>query len=228
MVSAFNSLMRLHKSLTEQVRETPRGAEAEKDLVDLLNLTEEIKTYLFSYKWLSKGPAKDRMRVYLESGLDYDVLCEQCNLSYEQAKNAVKWANKQFKKKIGENTLSLIKQGYLGEARAAFYMASGQMKVEKFVSADCYDKLPKAKFDIFSLADCEIELRILNLISKSTLQQYLSEMDEDKMAYLIYLLEGSSKKSDLFRPYLIGVMNNKISVDKLLGMENEIRSQIVN
>lgn len=228
MDNIFKSLSKQYSSTVtslHKLKERDKGGEKELLLLDKKELLEELLDYMKSYKWLYKNNSKSKVQTYIESGFDYEVLCEKCSISYSNAVSSIKWASSQFKKKIGENTLKLIRAELIDEARTTFYVKSGKMSRDSLIIKDGLEILPKAKFDIFSLADCEKELKILRLISKTMLSQYEKIMDKDKMAYLLWLLEGDSKKCDLFRPYLVLLLNNELSAGELIEMEPEIKAQ---
>ncbi|MBR3792010.1 MAG: hypothetical protein IKK18_04840 [Clostridia bacterium] len=225
MINNFKSLSKTYASTLQELEYVEQGSDRENTLLLAKQLLEEIIDYLKSYKWLYKQSSKEKIKVWIESGYDYDVLCEQFNISYEGARWSVSWANSQFKKKIGENTIKLIKEGLIEEARAAFYVGTGKLSVDMFVGSDCLDSLPDAKYNIYSLAECENELKILCLFSKARLQKYLEVMDEEKMAYVLWLLTGKSKKSDVFRPYLISMLSDELEAEELIYMEEDIKRQ---
>ena len=124
MINNFKSLSKTYASTLQELEYVEQGSDRENTLLLAKQLLEEIIDYLKSYKWLYKQSSKEKIKVWIESGYDYDVLCEQFNISYEGARWSVSWANSQFKKKIGENTIKLIKEGLIEEARAAFYVGT--------------------------------------------------------------------------------------------------------
>lgn len=225
MKNYLRSLLNTYTITLQKLEIVETGSDRENTLLLAKDLLEEIIEYLKSYKWLQKKNSKEKIRVWIESGYDYNFLAEKFNISYDAAKMTVKWANGQFKKKIGENTLKLIREGLIDEARAAFYMGSGQLKAGAFVCSDCLENLPEPRYNIYSLEECENELRILSFYSKARLEKYLEVIDEDKMAYVLWLLVGKSKKSDVFRPYIISLLNDDISPDDLIYIEDDIKRQ---
>lgn len=225
MINNFKSLSKTYASTLQELEIVEQGSDRENTLLLAKELLEEIIEYLKSYKWLYKKNSKEKIQVWIESGYDYNLLAERFGISYDAAKMAVKWANGQFKKKIGENTLKLIREGLIDEARAAFYMGSGQLKAGAFVCSDCLENLPEPHYNIYPLAECENELKILSIYSKARLEKYLEIMDEDKMAYVLWLLMGKSKKSDVFRPYIISLLNDDLSPDELIYIEDDIKKQ---
>lgn len=223
MANVFKRLWKLHNSTANHLAACLPGSEEEMLYKEDLALIEEIDQYLYSFAWLRKQQTKDKMRVYLDGCFDYTLLCEQFGISYENAKNSVHWGAMQFESKIGWHTLKLIEQGYIEEARAAFYIGSGQLKIEQLVTDQCASKLPEPQYDIFRLADCEQELKVLRLVSKATLSEYMESIDNKKMAYLMYLLKGSTKKGAMLRPYLIALLTGGLHEQELIAMESEIR-----
>ena len=223
MANVFKRLWKLHNSTANHLAACLPGSEEEMLYQEDLALIEEIDQYLYSFAWLRKQQTKDKMRVYLDGCFDYTLLCEQFGISYENAKNSVHWGAMQFESKIGWHTLKLIEQGYNEEARAAFYIGSGQLKIEQLVTDQCASKLPEPQYDIFRLADCEQELKVLRLVSKATLSEYMESIDNKKMAYLMYLLKGSTKKGAMLRPYLIALLTGGLHEQELIAMESEIR-----
>lgn len=223
MANVFKRLWKLHNSTANHLAACLPGSEEEMLYQEDLALIEEIDQYLYSFAWLRKQKTKDKIQVYLGGCFDYNLLCEQFGISYENAKNSVHWAATQFEGKIGWHTLKLIEQGYIEEARAAFYIGTGQLKIEQLVTDQCASKLPEPQYDIFRLADCEQELKVLRLVSKATLSEYMESIDNKKMAYLMYLLKGSTKKGAMLRPYLIALLTGGLHEQELIAMESEIR-----
>lgn len=223
MANIFKRLWKLHNSTANHLAACSSGSEEEMSYQEDLSLLEEIDEYLYSFVWLKKQQTKEKMRVYLDGCFDYNLLCEQFGISYENAKNSVHWCATQFESKIGWHTLKLIEQGYIEEARAAFYVGTGQLKIEELVTEQCASELPEPQYDIFRLADCEQELKVLRLVSRVTLSEYMSSIDEKKMAYLMYLLKGSTKKGAMYRPYLIALLTGSLHEQDLIAMESEIR-----
>lgn len=223
MANVFKRLWKLHNTTVNHLAESSSSSEEEMLYREDLRLLEEIDEYLRSFTWLRKQQTKEKMQVYLDGCFDYNLLCEQFGISYENAKNSVHWAATQFESKIGWHTLKLIEQGYIEEARAAFYIGTGQLKVEQLIAEECAGRLPEPQYDIFRLADCEQELKALRLVSRATLSEYMSSIDEKKMAYLMYLLKGSTKKGAMYRPYLIALLTGSLHEQDLIAMESEIR-----
>ena len=82
MRSVFKSLLSGRKALQAKIdkfnektdRETREDANAG------LALYNELIDYMYSYDWLKKDSSKEKMKVYIESGFDYEVLMGKFNL----------------------------------------------------------------------------------------------------------------------------------------------------
>lgn len=229
MRSVFKSLLSGRKALQAKIdkfnektdRETREDANAG------LALYNELIDYMHTYEWLKKDSSKEKMKVYIESGFDYEVLMGKFNLSYDNAKTTVKWATKQFRQKIGENTVSLLQQGFPYEARASYETHTGKLKMENLIMSDLVDALPDEEYFPYSLEECKYELRVLYQYSKKKMESVIGKADLKKLAYIRHLIEGSSKRAELFRPYMFDVLEGLTSIDEIIEWEEDIKNQDV-
>lgn len=226
MLTIFKQIAKLYKTITYEQEKVNEDSDKGKELQVTKELLEEVMVYVDSFEWLKKDKSKEKVQFFLESSEDYDLLCKQYGISKDTAYNTIRWASKQLRDKIGKNTVSLIRDGYIEEARAAFYQGTGRLGVEKFVVSDLLDYLPESKYTTFYLEECKTELTILRNFSLSILKNYIKAMDDKKMAYILFLLEGKSKKSDLYRPYLIQLLEGKIKVDDFIEISEEIEEDL--
>lgn len=226
MLTIFKQIAKLHKTIVYEQEKVNEESDKGKELQITKELLEELMEYVDSFEWLKKDKSKEKVQFFLESGEDYDLLCKQYNISRDTAYNTIRWASKQLRDKIGENTVSLIRDGYVEEARAAFYQGTGRLGIEKFVVSDLIEHLPEPKYTTFYLEECKTELTILRNFSLSILKNYIKAVDDKKMAYILFLIEGKSKKSDLYRPYLIQLLEGKIKVDDLIEISEEIEEDL--
>lgn len=189
-------------------------------------LLEEIVKYVNSMEWLKREKTKEKILFYIKSGYDYEALCKEFNITYEAAKNAVKWASKQLKAKIGRNTVQLTRFGYIEEARVAFYVGIGKISRENLFVSDLNGILPEGKYSaIYNLQDCVAELALLRRMSLAYLKKYADKVDIKKMAYLLSLIEGESRKATWLRPYIINMIQGYTTLEDLLGMEEKIKKE---
>lgn len=217
MESIFKALSKEYNS----VKDNPDVAVAEKR-----ELLEEIVKYVNSMTWLSRKATKEKISFYIKSGYDYDALCKEFDITYEAAKNAVKWASKQLKSKIGRNTVQLIRFGYIEEARVAFYVGIGKISRDNLFISDLNGILPESKYSaIYDLQDCVAELALLRKMSRAYLKKYADKVDSKKMSYLLSLIEGDSRKAMWLRPYIINAIQGYTTLEDLLGMEEKIKKE---
>lgn len=226
-MNVFNELTSLYSKTVKDLESVEKDSDAEAYLVEKQELLEEIIQYRDSYDWLYKNTSKDRMRVYLENGCDYNAVCENFDIDYDNATSAVNWGTSQFEKKIGKHTIEYIKKGYIDEARAAFYTGAGKLSLRKIITQEFQKYLPEPKYTSFSLQDCKTELKILKHVSTYYLLDLVRHMNKEKMAYLLYLIEGSSKKADIYKLQILCFMQDmNFSVDELIELESEMQKDL--
>lgn len=217
MESIFKALSKEYNS----VKDVQDVALADKH--DLLN---ELVEYVNSMDWLTRVKTKKKISFFIKSGYDYEALCKEFDISYESAKNAVKWASKQLRRKIGKDTLKLIRNDFIEEARVAFYVGSGKISRANLFLADMVDSLPESKYSAaYDLQDCLSELVYLRKISLSYIDNHAEKVNLNKLAYLLSLIEGSSKKAVWLRPYIVSMLQGNMKIEDLLVMEEKIKEE---
>ena len=195
-------------------------------LADKYDLLNELVEYVNSMDWLTRVKTKKKISFFIKSGYDYEALCKEFDISYESAKNAVKWASKQLRRKIGKDTLKLIRNDFIEEARVAFYVGSGKISRENLFLADMVDSLPESKYSAaYDLQDCLSELVYLRKISLSYIDNHAEKVNLNKLAYLLSLIEGSSKKAVWLRPYIVSMLQGNMKIEDLLVMEEKIKEE---
>ncbi|MBR1985135.1 MAG: hypothetical protein IKA31_05270 [Clostridia bacterium] len=222
MESVFKSLRKMAIETEKTLEKCPCGSQTEIMFKDKKYLIESIETYLKSYEWLKQKNIKEKIQFYIDNGYDYDLFCEHFGIPYVAAKNTVYYASKQFKEKIGANTIALLKLDKIQEAKASFKVASGNIKVKEYLFEEFAQYLPQKKFGVYKLKDCKEELEILRVMSKVMADYHADIMDVNKMAFLVNLIEGKSRKADMLRPYLIGLMSYKYTADEVIEAEKNI------
>lgn len=221
--NVVKELMREKAKTEDLIKKTPENEDDYEFYKDKLSVIEEILEYVNSYEWVKQKKIKDKMRFFIESGFDYDLYCKTYNVDYQSARSSAKYAYSLLTKKIGENTVSLIKKDYIDEARAAFYVGTGVIDKERYIVKSMAEVLPEEKFTAgIGLDECKKELIMISNMSQFRLSRYKQVMDRDKMAYIMHLLVGSSKRADLFRPYIMAYLNNRMTYEELLEAEEDI------
>ena len=128
-MNVFNELAKLQQRVNAELKNAREGSDEEASLYERAELLDKIVAYRDSYSWLYKNTSKERIKVYIESGYDYQALCDAFNIDYENASATVVWASKQFRKRIGEKTLQYIREGYINEAEGLFLVSMGKAQV---------------------------------------------------------------------------------------------------
>ncbi len=225
-INVIKDLIREKNIAENKLNVTPEQTEDYEFLSDKVDLLEEIIEYVKDFKWVKHIDTREKIKFLVESDFDFELYMDRFDVDYNSAKNLAKYCYKLLNQKIGENTLKLIKEGYLTEARGAFYVGVGRVKKEDYIIQSLIDILPESKFTAaLDLEECRNELTVLSNMSIWRLNYYDEKIDKDKMAYVLHLLEGKSKKADLFRPYIISFLQNNLTFEELLEIEEEIRQE---
>ncbi len=205
------------------------GKEREDFLIDKSNLIFEIFQYINSFSWLKRAGTIEKIKFFIDSGYDYPLLCKEFGISDSTARNCVSWSYKKLRDRIGENTVSLIQQDRIEDARLSFDMAIGKIQPKDLLVSDFIKVIPKEKFHAgISLEDCRTELKIMQYYSAYRLEDLYKRSDGEKMEYILHLLVGTSKKADLFRKYLVDMLKGNMSVDELISLEDDILKGKIN
>lgn len=225
-INVIKDLIREKNNAEKKLSITPEQTEEYDNLCDKVDLLKEIIEYIKGFTWVKHVDTREKIKFLVESDFDFELYMDRFEVDYTSAKNLAKYCYKLLYQRIGENTLKLIKDGYLAEARSAFYVGIGKVKKEDYVIQSLIDILPDSKFTAaLDLEECRNELTVLSNMSVWRLKYYDENIDKDKMAYVLHLLEGKSKKADLFRPYLIAFLQNKLTYEDLLEIEEEIKQE---
>lgn len=219
------------KSLLKQAKEGKlndkdvNNIECYEDSVELfedrMSLMNEINEYINGFSWITQNETKEKIKFFLKSGFNYKLLCEKYHTTYGAARVSINYCSSQLLKKIGTKTLALIRNNYIEEARSAFYMNSGKIKLENLLQTDVVKELPEAKFDIVDMSDCKTELTFLCVMSKKRLRDCLQGVNKKRLGHLLYILEGDGDTANSLRPYLISMLQGYISVDDFISICNE-------
>ena len=62
-------------------------------------------------------------------------------------------------------------------------------------------------------------------MSQAYLKKYADKVDGKKMAYLLSLIEGDSRRAMWLRPYIINMIQGYTTLEDLLGMEEKIKKE---
>ena len=142
----------------------------DKDRIELVrqkkDLLDDVVKYVNSYEWLKHSETIERLKFFLRSKYSYKEYCKQYDVSYESAKVSISYANQKLLDKIGSNTLDLITEGRIEEARATFYFRTGQLKLRNYVLDSALAEVPDAEYMTINIDECEKELLFLRYYSQ--------------------------------------------------------------
>ena len=147
----------------------------------------EIQGYIYHGDW-TRESSREKYIALVRSKWDYKLIAERYQTTRESLDVFASRQDKRLQRIIG-GALDLIEIGYIEEGLARFYADSGTMSKQEFTYS-MRDLLPKAeKKDSFTVSDCPDEVEVLRSICRSNVQEWLSDADFDKLAYLMFLLE---------------------------------------
>lgn len=169
-----------------------------------LVLLGEIVEYVNDCEWL-RIDAAARYKYHLENGrtalikkeleeMGITAHDENYEEMYEKREKTIKVviseANKRLKSKLGNETLRLIREGQIADAKASFYLASGRAKLTDYIDEMVLDGLPSADSKVkyrYSMMDCMTQIDYLHSHSKFKLEQDKQKVieDEEKMAWVL-------------------------------------------
>lgn len=184
-------------------------------------LIQEIGGYTKSFSWLTHKRTKERARVFTKSRYNYKIMCKELGISYDVAKSSISYINGELKKSIGENTLELILEGKVEDARLIFNFRSGKTKINDYIIDSALVALSDAKFSAISLSDCLVELRYLQVFSRALQKRWLEQIDKEKIGYIRYILETDNTKFIEEKKAIIKVIEGRKEVDDFKKEQEE-------
>ncbi len=226
LVGAYKTLSKEKAKVEQELGGAITDEDKIKFLQDKLELIDEVIEYVKSFCWLKRKTTIEKVKFFIECGYDYELLCREFDITDTMARNTISWSYRKLREHIGENTISLIKQDRIADAWASFYMATGKVTVNDFLMEDLIKILPREKFyGGISLAECYSELLFMQSFSSYRLERLYKHSDDKRLAYLLHLLSGSSKKADLYRKYMIAVLQGRMTVEEIIKAEEDIRHE---
>lgn len=213
------------KEQSEIEKEIKNHQPVDKDRIELVrqkkDLLDDVVKYVNSYEWLKHFETIERLKFFLKNKYSYNEYCKQYDVSYESAKVSISYANQKLLDKIGSNTLDLITEGRIEEARATFYFRTGQLKLRNYVLDSALAEVPDADYMTININDCEKELLFLRYYSQALLEARSEDLDKDKLAYLRYIIEGDNPKLSEMRLKILDTISGKLKVKDFIEQVQE-------
>ena len=184
-------------------------------------LLQDILNYVNSFCWLKHKETIERIKFFLKNKYSYSEFCNYFGVTYEAAKVCISYANQKCVEKIGKNTIDLILEGKIDEARATFYFRTGQLKLRNYVLDSALAEVPDAEYMTINIDECEKELLFLRYYSQALLEARSEDLDKDKLAYLRYIIEGDNPKLSEMRLKILDTINGKMKVRDFIEQVQE-------
>lgn len=226
-----------YKDLARVIKSEPHNKMAKKKIENTkktLDLLYEITEFINGCTWL-RSDAATRYKHYLQYGKrslihleleSSNITPKSDNFDFLYA-NKVKTikvilseANKRLRTKIGTETINLIKDGQISEAKACFYLASGKARLSDYLDDVVLEGLPRPNREIkyrYTITDCLDQIDYLYNHSKYKVERDKSEVLEqnEKMSWVLNeIKEGNTKILGLIMgkvdyQYIIDEIKNK-------------------
>lgn len=173
-----------------------KESEEYKLLSKKLRALDEILDYVNKYKWVKNKNIIEKLKLCRGCGFDYNLIKEELNLSDSALKSFMFRVNKALNEKIGENTIGLIlsDSAKWSEGVMQFRILSGTYSLADVLFKECYNDLPEKKFTTFSLKECIPEIEYIYTYSDIGRKRSREVLDNDKLAFLRFILESETEK----------------------------------
>ncbi len=223
----FKKLEDAYKAIVIELKKEEKKKEfKDSNRINLLqkqrDLIQEILDYINTFKWLKHEETIERIKFFLKSKYSYQEFCNHFKITYEAAKVCISYANQKAIEKVGRNTIDLILEGRVEEARATFYFRTGQLKLRNYVIDSALSEIPNPQHMTVDIEDCKKELSFLRLYSQALIDSRVELLDKEKLAYIRYILEGDNPKLSEQRLLLMKLLSCQIKVEDFINEVKEI------
>ncbi len=175
-----------------------------------------IKEYIEKGEWCRDEKAFQRVMMAVKYG--YEYAAAQTGTTVNSTKVAVTQMSKKLYRIIGDNTLQLIKDGKVDMALLQFQAGLGYFKYGNIACSNIKSKLPAPEFHAeYDLLDCVEELNFLKTYSSFEFERQLANLNKDKLAHCLSLLENSSSVATTERWFFVKAILEGWSMDELLN-----------
>lgn len=187
-------------SLTQRLRELEEDDSTQQTEYVLLNkklrALNEILEYVNSYKWVCHKNIIEKLKFCRGCGFDYDLIKKELDMTNSSLKSFMYRVNKALNSKIGENTISMIlsDSDKWSDGVMQFRILSGTYKLDDVLFKECYEDLPEKKFTTYSIKECLPEIKYIYTYSNIAKQRAKASLDEDKLAFIRYILESETER----------------------------------
>ncbi len=236
----FQELYKTIEEVKNNLKIIDNVDERQKEM-EKLHLLEEIRNYFFSVVnddehikdyniFIKKKAAKEKVKYVMLSlertgRCNYKEIADQLNLDKESLKNTIYYISNETKNVIGQDTLSLIKDGYIETARFQFYQGLGINDVYKEFPDGVLDLLPDINKNIrIDTNDCMNELKLVKALTKQSITKLIKKVDEEKLSHLLFVIFNDDDLYKHEQKILIDCLTNQKSIKEATDELEELRS----
>ena len=157
---------------------------------------KEIDNYVSKYEWVGSDKNVERVKFFRDSGFDFSLFREHFDMTSNSLKSFFYRINKKLEEVIGEDTIDLIMSKYdkVVYGIINFRILSKTYKMEDILLQECYANFPKPKLDFYKMFECRNEIEFCYRYSRAGFENALSQIDMDKLAFLMYISQNSVEK----------------------------------
>ena len=176
-----------------------------------LNALREILEYVDTYKWVKHKKVIEKVKFVRNCRYDYSLIRDELDMTADALKSFMYRVNTNLSLKIGENTIKTILTG--GESinigLSVFRVLTGSLPLEDILLKETFESLPNKKYTTFSLKDCIEEIQYLYTYSKVGREFEEMDLDQNKLAFIRYILESETEKYKVEQRNLLAVLRGK-------------------
>ncbi|ERN51624.1 hypothetical protein [Alkalihalophilus marmarensis] len=142
--------------------------------------------------WTKQARSREKAIIFIRSSCNYTKTKEEIGAKSKNSVEAsVSYLSKKLANKIGADTIDLIVRGKIEEALTQFHICTGKVLPSNYMLKEFLELLPQPKWANLSLAECKKEIKLLLIFSKVHIERRLGQYNEEKLAYIMYILTSN-------------------------------------
>lgn len=214
----------------ERVETSLRRKESSNDDISLetkqLCALREIFHYVKNERWISQERSKRKALVFLKNHCSYEKTRDELNASSKNSLEvSLSYLSKKLEAKIGKNTIELIMEGRLDEARIQFETGTGKLNPRGYLIEGFTNLLPPPVHSHSTLLTCEREIKLLLAFTLNHLTGLAAKYNQENLSYLMYVLTSTDRGLANDRRVLYQLLKGEYSRDAS-GESLNLNSQI--
>ncbi|MGE7751585.1 hypothetical protein [Lysinibacillus fusiformis] len=186
----------------------------------------EIFHYVKNERWISQERSKRKALVFLKNHCSYEKTRDELNATSKNSLEvSLSYISKKLESRIGKNTIELIMEGRLDEARIQFETGTGKLNPRDYLIEGFFNLLPPPVHSHTSLSTCEKELKFLLVFTINHLMELAVKYNQENLSYLMYVLTSMDRAIAEERRVLYQLLKGEYSRDAS-GESLNLNSQI--